>query len=87
MVVLIQLQLIIVKNICGIILQKKLDEYGKEIKNDILILGRIHGYVYVDLATVAKIEISDKDKGPLVLVNSQVNDDEIDKKWRDNYGN
>jgi hypothetical protein len=87
MVVLIQLQLIIVKNICGIILQKKLDEYGKEIKNDILILGGIHGYVYVDLATVAKIEISDKDKGPLVLVNSQVNDDEIDKKWRDNYGN
>ena len=87
MVVLIQLQLIIVKNICGIILQKKLDEYGKEIKNDILILGGIHGYVYVDLATVAKIEISDKDKGQLVLVNSQVNDDEIDKKWRDNYGN
>lgn len=87
MVVLIQLQLLIVKNICGIILQKKLDEYGKEIKNDILILGGIHGYVYVDLATVAKIEISDKDKGPLVLVNSQVNDDEIDKKWRNNYGN
>ena len=60
---------------------KKLDEYGKGIKNDILILGGIHGYVYVDLATVAKIEISEIDKGPLVLVNSQVNDDERDKKW------
>lgn len=58
---------------------KKLDEYGKRIKNDILILGGIHGYVYVDLSAVAKIEISDKDKGPLVLVNSQLND-EIDKK-------
>lgn len=54
---------------------KKLDEYGKEIKNDILILGGIHGYVYVDLATVAKIEISDKDKGPMVLVKSKLNKD------------
>ena len=60
---------------------KKLGEYGKGIKNDILILGGIHGYVYVDLSTVAKMEISDKDNGPLIMVNSQVNDDEIDKKW------
>ena len=60
---------------------KKLDEYGKGIKNDILILGGIHGYVYVDLSTVAKMEISDKDNGPLIMVNSQLND-EIDKKER-----
>lgn len=47
--------------------------------NDILTFNGIDGSVYVDLSTVAKIEISDKDKGPLVLVNSQLND-EIDKK-------
>ena len=46
---------------------KKLDEYGKGIKNDILILGGIHGYVYVDLATVAKIEISNQDKGQIMI--------------------
>lgn len=45
--------------------------------NDILTFNGIDGSVYVDLSTVAKIEISDK--GPLVLVNSQLND-EIDKK-------
>ena len=54
---------------------KKLDEYGKGFKNDILILGGIHGYVYVDLATVAKIEISEIDKGPMVLVKSKLNKD------------
>lgn len=54
---------------------KKLDEYGKRIKNDILILGGIHGYVYVDLSTVAKIEISEIDKGPMVLVKSKLNKD------------
>ena len=37
----------------------------------ILIFGGIDGSVYVDMSTVAKIEISDKDKAPLV----------IDKKW------
>jgi hypothetical protein len=61
------LQLIIVqKNICGIIIkQRKLDEYGKEMKNDILIIdAEFTEHVYVDLATVATIEISDKDKGP-----------------------
>ena len=37
----------------------------------ILIFGGIDGSVYVDMSTVAKIEISDKDKAPLI----------IDKKW------
>ena len=54
---------------------------GKVHRNDILTFNSIDGSVYVDLSTVAKIEISDKDKGPLVLVNSQLND-EIDKKER-----
>lgn len=36
---------------------------GKVRINDILIFNGIHGSVYVDLSTVAKIEISDKDKG------------------------
>ena len=52
---------------------------GKVHRNDILTFNGIDGSVYVDLSAVAKIEISDKDKGPLVLVNSQLND-EIDKK-------
>lgn len=51
---------------------------GKVHRNDIL---TFNGIVYVDLSTVAKIEISDKDKGPLVVVDSQLND-EIDKKER-----
>lgn len=54
---------------------------GKVHRNDILTFNGIDGSVYVDLSTVAKIEISDKDKGPLVVVDSQLND-EIDKKER-----
>lgn len=52
---------------------------GKALKNNILAFNGIDGNACVDMSTVAKIEISDKDKGPLVLVNSQLND-EIDKK-------
>ena len=51
---------------------------GKALKNNILTFNGIDGNACVDMSTVAKIEISDKDKGPLVLVNSQVNDDETD---------
>lgn len=54
---------------------------GKVQTNNILTFNGIDGSVYVDLSTVAKIEISNKDKAPSALVNSQVNDDEIDKKW------
>lgn len=53
---------------------KKLDKYGG-IKNDILTFNGIHGYGYVDLSTVAKIEISEIDKGPMVLVKSKLNKD------------
>lgn len=52
---------------------KKLDKYGGEIKNDILTFNGIHGYGYVDLSTVAKIEISEIDKGPMALVKSKLN--------------
>ena len=44
---------------------------GKVQISNILIFDGIDGSVYVDMSTVAKIEISDKDKAPLV----------IDKKW------
>lgn len=54
---------------------KKLDKYGKGIKNDILTFNGIHGYGYVELSTVAKIEISEIDKGPMVLVKSKLNKD------------
>lgn len=55
---------------------------GKVQKSNILIFDGIDGSVYVDLSTVAKIEISDKNKASLVLVNSQVND----VKWIRNGG-
>ena len=54
---------------------KKLDKYGGGIKNDILTFNEIHRYGYVDLSTVAKIEISEIDKGPMVLVKSKLNKD------------
>lgn len=54
---------------------KKLDKYGGGIKNDILTFNGIHGYGYVDLSTVAKIEISGIDKGPMILVKSKLNKD------------
>ncbi len=62
-------------------LNKELYKNGGFDNNNFLNFKGIHGSGYVDLSTVAKIEISDKDKGPLVLVNSQLND-EIDKKER-----
>lgn len=36
---------------------------GKALKNNMLTLNGIDGHVYVDMSTVAKIEISNKDKG------------------------
>lgn len=60
-------------------LNKELYKKGGFGNNNFLTFKGINGSGYVDLSTVAKIEISDKDKGPLVLVNSQLND-EIDKK-------
>ena len=62
-------------------LNKELYKKGGFGKNNFLTFKGINGSGYVDLSTVAKIEISDKDKGPLVLVNSQLNT-EIDKKGK-----
>lgn len=36
---------------------------GKVLKNNILTFNGIDGKVYVDMSTVAKVEISNKDKG------------------------
>ena len=55
---------------------------GKALKNNILTFNGIDGNACVDMSTVAKIEISDKNKSSLVLVNSQVND----VKWIRNGG-
>lgn len=54
---------------------------GKALRNNILTFNGIDGNACVDMSTVAKIEISDKNKGPLILINSQLND-ETDKKER-----
>ena len=43
---------------------------GKALKNNILTFNGIHGNACVDMSTVAKIEISEIDKGPMVLVKS-----------------
>ena len=40
---------------------------GKVHRNDILTFNSIDGSVYVDLSTVAKIEISDKDKKAFIF--------------------
>lgn len=76
MAVQIRLQLAKVQNKCGKFLNKrKIDKYGKEFKNKNLIFDGIHGNVYVDMSTVAKIEVSEIDKGQMVLVKSKLNKD------------
>ena len=41
----------------------KLCRDGKALKNNMLTFNGIDGNVYVDMSTVAKVEISNKDKG------------------------
>lgn len=56
------------------VLEKKIDDYGKEFRNKTLIFDGIDGHVYLDMSTVAKLEISEKDKGPFVVVHSKLNE-------------
>lgn len=57
------------------VFEQKIDKYGKEFKNKNWIFDGIHGNVYVDMSTVAKIEVSEIDKGQMVLVKSKLNKD------------
>lgn len=57
------------------VFEQKIDKYGKEFKNKNLIFDGIHGHAYVDMSTVAKIEVSEIDKGQMVLVKSKLNKD------------
>lgn len=54
---------------------KNVKKFENDTKTRVLIIYGIDGNVYVDMSTVAKLEISTKDKGPFVTVYSKLNKD------------